>query len=343
MVGYNGGGMSIDDRDHRLHPQRRMLISEYSSGRGARGVYREKPPDRPEQEAFGDGRILQRGGQLCSIYDLCLSHEKGTVHFAEGWQHVAARPWLAGGCMWSAIEYRGETTGWPVVTSQFGVLDLCRFPKDSYYFYQSCWTDQPVFHVFPHWTWPGREGELIEIWCYRNCCDVVDLYVNGRRVAGQEQHHIQRGTNRPHLVWKIPYEPGVLVAEGLDREGRRLCRREIRTAGAATGLRVRADRSRLAADGEDLAFLTIDVHDAAGTPVPGADACVAVEVSGSGRLLGMGSGDPAGHESEKAGRIHCFNGLALAVLQSAGTPGPIRVRALSPGLEPCRLDLTVEG
>ena len=125
VMGYNGGGMGIDDRDHRLYPQRKMLVSEFSSGRGARGVYEEKVLARIKTEKLGDGRTVTNAGQYFSTYDLCRSHE------AE-WSHIAQRPWLAGGAMWSGIDYAGETCGWPMVTSQFGVLDRCRFPNDAY-------------------------------------------------------------------------------------------------------------------------------------------------------------------------------------------------------------------
>jgi len=152
IVGYNGGGMGIDDRDHRLYPERRMMITEYSSGSGTRGVYEKVPVKDAGMEEFGDGRTMKRGGSYGTIFSLCASHEKE-------WEHIDMRPWLAGGLMWSAIEYYGENSGWPFVTSQFGVLDVCRFPKDTFYYYKKMWTPGHVLHVFPHWTWPGREGE----------------------------------------------------------------------------------------------------------------------------------------------------------------------------------------
>ncbi len=322
VVGYNGGGIGIDDRDHRLFPGRKMLISEFSSGRGARGVYMETAPADSESETLGDGRVMKRGGHYCSEFELCRSHE-------QEWRHVAARPWLAGGLMWSAIEYRGETTGWPIVTSQFGVLDICRFPKDAYYFYKKEWTDSPMLHLFPHWTWPGKEGQRIEVWCYSNC-DTVDLYLNGQLQPGIP-HFLQFGASWPHLSWQVPYAPGTLYAEGR-LNGQVVCRQEIRTAAAPAMLRISPDRTKLLADGEDVSFVTISVCDADGTPVPAAAVPVSVEVSGCGRLIGLSSGDPGSHQSEKSSVVKTFNGLCLAIVQNNRQEGEIRVTASSPVL-----------
>lgn len=333
VVGYNGGGMGIDDRDHRLYPARRMLHSEYASGRGARGVYEKTTPANAEMETFGDGRVLVRGGQYASSYDLCLEHERE-------WRHIAARPWLAGGLMWSAIEYRGETAGWPIVTSQFGVLDICRFPKDAYYFYQKEWTTQPMLHLFPHWTWPGKEGQRIEVWCYSNC-DTVDLFLNGEKVPGIP-HFLQNGASWPHISWHVPYAPGTLCAEGRVN-GQVVCRREVRTAGASAALRLTPDRATIHADGEDLSFVTVSVHDAAGEPVPTACVPVTVEVTGCGRLLGLSSGDPASHESEKGSVMRTFNGLCLAIVQSDGREGDIRVAVAADDVTGATVQLSARG
>ena len=331
VVGYNGGGMHIDDRDHRLYPDRKMLITEFSSGRGARGVYDPEPEQGTEWEEFGDGRRLRRHGRYATIYDLCLTHERE-------WRHIAARPWLAGGLMWSVIEYRGETSGWPVVTSQFGPLDICRFPKDTYYFYQQEWTDRPMLHVFPHWTWPGREGRSVEVWSYTTC-DTVDLFANSDPVPGIP-HFLQHGAGRPHLCWRVPYQPGLLVAEGRIA-GRVVCRRELRTAGAPAAVTLVPDRTVIRADGEDLSFVTVRIDDDAGTPVPAADNPVQVRVEGPGRLLGLCSGDPKSHEPPKTDCVKVFNGLCLAIVQSTGERGAIRVTVSSPGLRPGAADLEV--
>lgn len=324
IMGYNGGGMGIDDRDHHLFPERKMLVSEFSSGRGARGIYENIPSGIETKVTLGDGRVLDFDGRYCSIYDLCRWFEKE-------WTHIDERPWLAGGAMWSGFEYYGETSGWPTVTSQFGVLDICRFPKDTYYYFIQEWTDKPMVHVFPHWTWPGREGQEIEVWGYTTC-DSVRLSLNGQRLGEKPRGRLT------HMEWKVPYQPGVLLAEGVV-DGRVVCVQEIRTAGDAAKLRLSADRFSIRADAQDVSFVTISVHDAQGNTVPTAACDVRVEVAGAGKLIGLASGDPRSHENPKDTRARTFSGLLLAIVQSTGEPGAITVAASSEGLAGASVEL----
>lgn len=321
VVGYNGGGMAITDRDHRLFPDRKILISEYGSSRGARGVYEIPPSEtKSEYETLGDGRRFLRNGKYNTEYDLAQGHE-------QEWEYANLRPYLAGGLMWSAIEYRGETCGWPVVTSQFGVLDLCRFPKDCYYFYKKMWTDEPVLHVFPHWTWHGKEGENIRLFVYSNC-DIVELELNGKPVPGFPPH-LQTGCSRPRIWWDLTYEPGTVTVIGKNK-GKEVCRKILRTAGKPAQLRLMPDRTTLCADGEDISFVRIDVLDEAGTEVPDAAIPLKINVEGAGRLRGVCSGDPKSHESEQASCVTTFNGSALVIVQTLpDTAGEIRLHVES--------------
>ncbi|MEN6371253.1 MAG: sugar-binding domain-containing protein [Armatimonadota bacterium] len=318
IMGYNGGGMGIDDRDHELYPERKMLISEFSSGRGARGIYEEIESNIDSTAILGDGRILALKGQYCSIYDLC-------TQFELEWSHIVKRPWLAGGAMWSGIEYWGETSGWPVVTSQFGVLDLCRFPKDTYYYFLQEWTDKPMVHIFPHWNWAGKEGSIIKVWCYSNC-DSVELFLNGESLGSNPRNPLG------HIEWEVPYNPGAIRAQGTVN-GAVVCSHEIKTTGCAAKIELSADRTVLKADNRDLSFITVSITDKDGSFVPTACDKINVKVSGSGRLIGLGSGDPRSHENPKHSSMKAFNGLLLAVVQNNGQPGEIVVSVSSEQLE----------
>ncbi len=107
---------------------------------------------------------------------------------AEGWWSFCnARPWLRAGFVWTGFDYRGEPSpyGWPNISSQYGIIDTCGFPKDSFYYYQSWWTEKPVLHLFPHWNWPGKEGKEIAVWVYSNL-DKVELFLNGQSLGIKE-------------------------------------------------------------------------------------------------------------------------------------------------------------
>ena len=333
VVGYNGGGMGICDWDHQHRPKRCMVVSEYASGRGARGVYSVAADPNAETETLGDGRVMARNGAYGTEYDLIRAH-------VEGWEYVALRPFLAGGLMWSAIEYRGETCGYPVVTSQFGALDICRFPKDVYYYYQKLWSRKPVLHCYPPWHHPGREGKPVAVSCFTNC-DTVELFLDGEKLPGVPEH-LQRRTSAPYLPWRLPYRPGTLTAVG-KIDGVEVCRETLVTPGKPAGLRIAADRSELHADGEDIAFLRVDVVDDRGNFVPDAAEKLGVSVRGCGALAGVCSGDPAGHEKESASEVTTFSGSALVIVRAAERAGMIEVAVGGQNVAEKRVTLTTVG
>jgi beta-galactosidase len=238
------------------------------------------------------------------------------------------------------------------------VIDTCGFPKDGYYFYQSQWTEQPVLHLFPHWTWKGQEGKFLPVLCYTNC-DTVELFLNGKSVGlkgyafprpGMEQRYgtypararVPRTTNDLHLAWDVPYEPGTLKAVGT-KDGKVVVEREISTAGDATRIALAVDRETIRADRRDVAHVTVRILDTAGRLVPDADHEIAFEIPGAGRLIGIDSGDPASHESFQSNRRKAFHGLALAIVQSTAQAGNIRVSAAAAGLQGASVAIAARG
>jgi len=322
IMGYNGGGMGRDDRDHKNYPGRKMLISEFSSGTGARGVYKEQRVGIDEKETWGDGRTVHNG-YIYSIYDLCTATE-------EEWAHIATRPWLAGGIMWSGIEYLGETSGWPVVTSQFGVFDVARFKKDTYYYLLQEWTKKPMVYIFPHWTW-GKKDSIINVWSYANC-ENVELFLNGKSLG------IKPKVAHGHIEWKVPYQPGTLSAKGYDANGKLIARYTVKTAGAAYKLIAETDKKSIKADGNDLSFITIKICDKNGTTMPNACDLINVDVKG-GKLLGLCSGSPVSHADPANRNMNAYNGMLLAIVQSNNSSGKISVNITSKGLKPCSVDI----
>lgn len=253
------------------------------------------------------------------------------------WSHAADRPWMAGGFIWTGFDYRGEPTPfnrWPSISSHFGALDTCGFPKDNYYYYRAWWRSEPLLHLLPHWNWEGREGQPIAVWAHSNC-DKVELFLNGKSQGVREvkaNHHVE---------WSVPYAPGVLEAHGY-KNGKVILRQRRETAGPAAALRLTADRVRLSADGQDVAVLKVEVLDAKGRPVPRAEDLVRFELSGPIDLIGVGNGDPTSHESDVAAQRKAFNGLAQAIVRTRqNQPGRARVVISAGGLRSAALELTL--
>ncbi|ADG11711.1 DUF4982 domain-containing protein [Caulobacter segnis] len=252
------------------------------------------------------------------------------------WSHAADRPWMAGGFIWTGFDYRGEPTPfnrWPSISSHFGAFDTCGFPKDNYYYYRAWWRSEPLLHLLPHWNWEGREGQPIAVWAHSNC-DKVELFLNGKSqgVRDVKANH--------HVEWSVPYAPGVLEAHGY-KNGKVILRERRETAGPAAALRLTADRVRLAADGQDVAVLKVEVLDAKGRPVPRAEDLVRFELSGPIDLIGVGNGNPTSHEADVALQRKAFNGLAQGIVRTRqNQSGRGRVVVSAPGLKSAALDLT---
>ena len=323
VVGYNGGGMEKDVIDHQNYPQRCIAISEYSSGRGARGVYEKSYLGEGFSEVLGDGRVVTRDGKTSTEQELLISHVKE-------WTHVEENDFLAGGLMWSIIEYRGETSGFPIVTSQFGIFDICRFPKDTYYYYKMKWKNEPLVHLFPPWNHKVKRGTPVEVYCLSNC-DKIELYLNNVKIKEEE---IKKSciSTEPFVKWNIPYEPGLLSAVAL-KDGKVVAKEDLYTPGEVQKIKLTADRTILKANGEDISFIRLDVLDKENHFVANASCHLTINVTGNGHLLGVCSGNPASHESEKSNSVTTFSGSALAIIQTNNQAGKITLEVTSPNLE----------
>src|SRR5207253_173504 len=178
------------------------------------------------------------------------------------WPVYAQRPWVAGGFAWTGFDYRGEPTpyDWPCINSHFGIMDMCGFPKDNYYYYQAWWTEKPVLHVFPHWNWYGSEGKEIDVWCHSNL-DAVELFLNGRSLGRKEVPRYL------HVAWKVKYAPGTIEARGY-KNGKQVLTAKRETTGGAEKLQMVADRQRINADGQDISVIEVRVLDTQNRVVP---------------------------------------------------------------------------
>jgi beta-galactosidase len=310
------------DELHRELPKMPFIATEIAAAVGTRGIYDREKFTVPKDTAHYEGNSARR---QVSAYDVNAPDWAETAEVA--WQAIAGRPWMAGGFVWSGFDYRGEPTPftWPAISSQYAIVDTCGFTKDSYYYYQSWWSDRPVLHLFPHWNWPGRVGEEIPVWVYSNC-DTVELFLNGISLGARAMKP------NSHLEWKVKYAPGKLVAKGT-HDGK-VFETAVETTGKPAAVALEPDRTTLDADGSDVSLVTVKIVDAQGRTVPEATNMVTFNVAGRGQLIGVGNGDPNCHEPDKGNRRSAFNGLCLAVIQSDRTPGRISIRADSPGLKP---------
>jgi beta-galactosidase len=309
------------DKVHRDLPEKPLVATEIAAAVGTRGVYDRKRFSVPKDTAVYEGNPAR-----CQVSAYGVNAPYWAEKDEEAWKAVAERPWMAGGFVWSGFDYRGEPTPfqWPAVSTQYGIMDTCGFPKDAYYYYQSCWSEQPVLHLFPHWNWRGHEGEEIPVWVYSNC-EEVELFLNGTSLGSQKI------TPNSHLEWRVKYAPGKLVAKG-KRDGRTF-ETVVETTGEPAAVMLEPDRKTLAANGTDISLITVRIVDAEGRTVPVANNAVTFSVTGGGQLIGLGNGDPSCHESDKSNRRSAFNGLCLAIVQSMRANGGMEIRAESPGLK----------
>jgi beta-galactosidase len=302
VIGFNYGEHRPDGF-HKRYPKRSVVGSETSSAVSTRGEYTSDPKRN-----------------TVNSYDGVVQWGKTPEAW---WNFYGTRDWLAGGFAWTGFDYRGEPTpyGWPSISSQFGIVDMCGFPKDYFYYYKAWWKKEPSLHLFPHWNWAGKEGQEISIWVYSNL-DAVELLVNGKSLGRKDVPRLG------HVEWKAVYAPGAIEARGY--QGGKLVLTEKReTTGPAVALRLTADRTALAADGEDVVLVKVEALDARGRAVPTANDKLAFQVTGAGRLIGVGNGDPNCLESDKQPAHSLFNGLAQIIVQSTKQSGSIRIGALA--------------
>jgi len=304
---YNPEGY---DEFHQSHPGMPMVSTESHSTTTTRGIY-----------------WTDTTAGFCSNYN---------DHTQYCWWMAATRPFVSGTFVWTGFDYRGEPSpyDWPCISSHFGFLDTCGFPKDDAWYYKAWWGKSPSVHAFPHWNPDGKEpGKPVNVRCYANT-EEVELLVNGASAGRKKVDALSR------VDWDVPYAPGSLVVKGFVK-GAEVTSEITETTGAPAAVRLVPDRSVLNADNEDVSVIRVEIVDARGRVVPTADNEVSFSVTGPGRIIGVGNGNPSSHEPDRATKRKAFNGLCLVLVQATRNPGAVMLTAASRGIAPAIVALTM--
>jgi beta-galactosidase len=304
---------------HRDHPNQPVVGTEMGSTVTTRGIY-EKDTVR------------------CYVPDQDITAPWWASTAEQWWTLCAAQPGWMGGFVWTGLDYRGEPTPyrWPNINSHFGIMDMCGFPKNIYYYYKSWWSSDDVIHISPHWNWPGKEGTVIPVWVNSNA-EKVELFLNGKSLGSKEM------PRNGHLVWDVPYQPGKLEAKGI-RNGKKIAC-SVETTGKPVRILLSPDKTLLSADGRDATVINISVIDEKGREVPDAGNLVRFKATGNGAIIGVGNGDPSSHEADKCPASEwqrkLFSGKCQVIVQAGYEPGTLRFEATSDGLTSGQADITV--
>lgn len=300
------------DQIHKDFPALPMLLTEEASTVTTRGEYKTIP---------------EKG--IHQAYDKDFP---GWGDSAEGWmRYVAARPYIAGAYVWTGFDYGGEATihYWPGVSSHFGILDYCGFPKDAYWYYKAWWTQEPVLHIMPHWNREGLPSDSVDVHIYSNM-DQVELFLNGKKIGKQTLDRFDIAT------FKVKHVPGVLEARGV-RQGKKY-RERVETTGTPASIVLSCEPDiTFTGKRDEVALIRAEIRDTRNRLVPTASSNLSFTIE-NGTIVGVGNGHPSCQErdcflpGEPVSRS-VFHGLAQIIVKGDGSGKPIVLKATSAGLK----------
>ena len=356
LIGFNGNGEEVGEFEkfEKNMPHLFGIATEVPHTYQTRGVYRTKtawrrrdfpaPWEQKSQIKWDDFKH-----RVFPIEDLTKeevfpeeatnkyyqsSYDNASVRISarHSWKRSSSFPWLFGEFRWGSFDYLGEAE-WPQRCGNFGIIDICGFPKDHYYLYQSMWSDKPMVHILPHWTHTGKEGVEIPMVIYTNC-DAVELFHNGKSL-GEKKYEGEQ------LVWYVPYATGEISAVAKTTKDNKTVTKTIKTADKARSISVKADRKTAKANRTDVIHFEIDITDDNGTLCPMASDEIFFEITGPGKLIAVDNGDPIDLSSNKIASRKAFRGKVFLIVQTTDKKGEIVVKTKAKGLKDSSCSIVV--
>ena len=319
IIGFNYHHQWVKDVPKNF-PGKPFILSESVSALQTRGYYM-MPSDSIYKAPKEWWLPYTDPSFMCSAYD--NMHASWSSTHEETWDVVKHTPYVGGQYIWTGFDYIGEPTpyGFPARSSYFGIIDLAGFPKDVYYMYQSEWTQKPVLHLFPHWNWVP--GDYIDLWCYYNNADEVELFVNGK-----SQGIRKKDAHTYHVMWRVTFDPGEVKAVAR-KDGKVVCEQTIKTAGAPDHIRMSVDYQ-----GKNTTFITAEVIDKDGNLCPWADDLIYFIYEGDGKILGTDNGCQTSMERFTSPQRKAFHGKCMVVAKGNGS-----ITAKSATLKPTWIEI----
>ena len=331
-------------------PQQIILGTETASTVSSRGVYKF-PVERRAMATYDDHQSSSYDVEHCSWSNLP----------EDDWMWHEDYDCCIGEFVWTGFDYLGEPTpyytNWPSHSSLFGIVDLAGLPKDRYYLYRSHWNkEEETLHILPHWTWPGREGETTPIFVYTNYTS-AELFINGvsqgirtkdttvtlENSWDEEAEKRLKRQSRYRLMWMdTKYEPGTVKVVAYNEAGEAVAEKEVKTAGKPHHIELSVDRATIAANGKDLAFVTVSVVDKDGNLCPMADNLIEFSVTGAGHYRAGANGNSVSLELFHEPKMRVFSGMMTAIVESNDTPGTITLTARAKGLKSAKIVIKSE-
>lgn len=336
--------LDIPGLNYRVHryeevygrlPQKYLLGSETCSTVSSRGVYKFPVAIKPDAK-YADHQSSSYDTEYCSWSNI------PDDDFAMSEDY----PWCMGQFAWTGFDYLGEpfpydTDAWPNHSSMFGAIDLASIPKDRFYLYRSLWNlKNPTLHILPHWTWPGREGKITPVFVYTNY-PKVELFINGKSYGVKMKDKSSR-LGRYRLMWdEVKYEPGEIKAVAYDNDNKQMAIKTVCTAGSPHHLNVIVNKRMLCADGDDLAYITVQSVDAKGNICPTDNQLVHFSVTGRGRYKAAANGDPCCLDLFHLPQMHLFNGQLTVIVQAGKKAGVLHFKANASKLKAAVADIRI--